>query len=66
MSVPKRYGKATQRNKVRRRLREVIRLMDSVPDSTEVVVSVSKPCNELTFATIERLVKWGFGRIDRS
>lgn len=66
MSVPKRYGKAVQRNKVRRRIREVIRLMDSVPDSAEVVVSVYRPCDEFSYDTIKRLITWGFHRIERS
>ena len=66
MSVPKRFGKAVQRNKVRRRIREVIRLMRSAPESAEVVISVYKPCNDLTFSVIKRLIKWGFDRIERA
>ncbi|NCB37298.1 MAG: ribonuclease P protein component [Erysipelotrichia bacterium] len=65
ISVPKRFGKAVERNKLRRRIKEIIRRAESLPESAEIVFCVSKPCSELPFSTLEATCSWAFDKIER-
>ena len=65
LSVPKRFGKAVERNKIRRRLREIVRCHSALPDSAEVVFCVNKPCRLLTFTLMEDACRWAFDKIGR-
>jgi ribonuclease P protein component len=47
-AIPKRVGKAVVRNKLRRRLREIMRSL-SLPEGYDIVVSVRQPANQATF-----------------
>ena len=66
VSIPKRFGKAVERNQLRRRLREIIRRSESLPDFAEIVFCVSKPCRELSFLTLKATCDWGFDKIVRA
>jgi len=52
MVTPKRFGKAVERNKFRRRVRELIRRSDCLPWGIELVISVYKPLKEIGFEII--------------
>lgn len=65
LSVPKRFGKAVERNRLRRRLREIIRLAKLPPASAELVISLRRPCREMSFAALQTACNWAFARINR-
>ncbi|MGM0600749.1 MAG: ribonuclease P protein component [Candidatus Rifleibacteriota bacterium] len=64
ISVPKRFGKAVERNQIKRRIREIIRTSDELPEKTEVVFFVRKPCRELSFEDLKKICAWAFKRIN--
>ena len=65
VSIPKRFGKAVERNKVRRRLKEIVRTSTTLPGSLEIVFCVSRPCCELTYEILKETCEWAFARIAR-
>lgn len=65
VSVPKRFGKAVERNKVRRRLKEIVRTSDSLPEMTEVVFGVSTKCDELSYARLKLACDWAFNKMSK-
>jgi len=65
ISIPKRFGKAVERNKVRRRLKEIVRNSAALPGCAEIVFCVSKPCCELTYEILKETCEWAFARITR-
>lgn len=66
VSIPKKFGKAVERNKLRRRLREIVRHSQCRPDCSEVVFCVKKPCSDFTFEDLKQICEWGFGKIARA
>jgi ribonuclease P protein component len=66
ISIPKRFGKAVERNKVRRRLKEVIRRSALLPLAAQVVVCISKPCDLLSFDLIKSTCEWAFVKISNA
>ncbi|MDD3000360.1 MAG: ribonuclease P protein component [Candidatus Riflebacteria bacterium] len=65
VSVPKRYGKAVERNKVRRRLKEIIRTAETLPEMTEVVFGVNSKCSELSYMKLKLACDWAFEKMSR-
>ena len=65
IASPKRFGIAVERNKLRRRLREVIRLSPELPKGVDVVICVGKPCRDLSFPLVRKTLFWAWGRIRR-
>ncbi len=65
MSVPKRFGKAVERNRLRRRLREIIRVHPIFPGSFEFVVCVNRPCKEFSFAVLKSTLELAFRKMAR-
>ena len=55
-SVSKRVGKAVKRNKVKRRLREIVRLT-SVKAGWDIVLIARPAASEADYASLERMVK---------
>ncbi len=54
-AVSKRIGKAVQRNKVKRRMREIVRLkLDDIETGWDVVFIAREPIKSATYAQIER------------
>lgn len=66
ISIPRRYGNAVERNRLRRRLREIIRMADPPLASAEIVFSLRKPCRDLSFSALKSTCEWAFARIDRA
>mgnify|MGYP002627475768 CR=1 FL=1 len=66
ISIPKHFGKAVERNKLRRRIKEIIRHCHSVPLNSEIVFCVRKPCSEFTFDSLKQICEWGFNKISHS
>jgi len=66
ISIPRRFGNAVERNRLRRRLREIIRMADPPLESAEIVFSLRKPCRELSFATLKGACEWAFARVHRA
>jgi len=51
-AIPKRVGKAVVRNKVRRRLREILRALP-VTEGYDIVISVRQPAAEASFQDLK-------------
>jgi len=66
ISVPRRFGTAVERNRLRRCLREIIRLCQAPPESAEIVFSIRKPCREMSFVGLKNVCEWAFARIGRT
>ena len=66
VSIPKRFGKAVERNKLRRRIREIIRHCSCLPEFSEIVFCVRKPCSDFTFESLKQACEWGFSKISNS
>ncbi|HNX76123.1 MAG TPA: ribonuclease P protein component [Candidatus Rifleibacterium sp.] len=65
ISIPKRFGKAVERNKTRRRLKEIIRRSEALPAEAQVVLCISRPCADLDFDCLKTTCEWAFGKISR-
>jgi len=65
LSVPRRFGKAVFRNKLRRRIREIIRRSNSLPESAEMVICVNRPCAQFSFASLTTACEWAFAKVAR-
>jgi ribonuclease P protein component len=56
--VSKRLGKAVQRNRIKRRMREVIRLhMSQIKPGFDLVFIARQPLNQASYAEIEQLLE---------
>ncbi|MBU1107632.1 MAG: ribonuclease P protein component [Candidatus Riflebacteria bacterium] len=65
LSVPKRFGNAVLRNRLRRRIREIIRHSTALPDSAELVICVNRPCAQFSFMSLQAVCEWAFARVSR-
>lgn len=65
IAVPKRYGKAVERNRLRRRLREIIRLASEPPESAEIIINVRRRCEDLPFDLLKNVCEWAFAKVRR-
>lgn len=65
LSVPKRFGKAVERNKIRRRIREIVRCSVVLPECAEIVFCVNKPCRQLSFTLLKDACDWAFEKTGR-
>jgi len=65
LSIPRRFGNAVLRNKLRRRIREIIRHSNSLPESAEIVICVNRPCAQFSFAALQAAFKWAFDKVAR-
>ncbi len=65
VSLPRRYGCAVERNKVRRRLREIVRTAASLPESAEVVFCVNRPCSALSYDVLKNACDWAFKKVSQ-
>ncbi|MFZ2956150.1 MAG: ribonuclease P protein component [Candidatus Ozemobacteraceae bacterium] len=63
--TPKRFGKAVDRNRFRRRIRELIRGATAKFRGVEIVISAYKPYEGLSFELLKRTVEWALGRIGK-
>jgi len=63
--TPKRFGGAVERNKFRRRVRELIRKSTKLPTGIEMIVSIYKPLKDIGFDLISRTLVWAFERVRR-
>lgn len=66
VSIPKRFGKAVERNKFRRRIKEIIRHSKCIPIYSEVVFCLRKPCSDFSFDSLKQTCEWGFNKIAQS
>ncbi|MBQ3644433.1 MAG: ribonuclease P protein component [Candidatus Riflebacteria bacterium] len=66
ISIPKHFGKAVERNKLRRRLKEIVRHCSCIPLFSEIVFCVRKPCSDFTFESLKQTCEWGFNKISHS
>lgn len=65
IAISKRYGNAVKRNKLRRQIKEIIRLSAVLPTSVEVVLSVYRPCKFFDFVVLRDALHWGFARMGK-
>ena len=63
VSIPKRFGKAVERNTIRRRIRAIIRLEDELPENTEIIICVNSPCSSLSYDKLLNTCKWVFDKV---
>gem|GEM_PF-1460557 len=61
----KRFGIAVDRNRLRRRLRELIRGYLVLPIGIDLIICVYKPCKDLSFGLLKKTLKWAFEKINR-
>ena len=66
VSIPKRFGKAVERNRLRRRIKEIIRHSQIVPVDSEVVFLVRKLCSDFSFESLRQTCEWGFYKISQT
>lgn len=66
-SVPRSYGSAVQRNRLRRRLREILREAERVGALPQrwYLVSVAGTCRELGYAELRRWLTRALARVDQ-
>ena len=64
--VPKRFGGAVERNKFRRRVRELIRRNSRLPSGVEIIVYIYKPLKDIGFNLINQTLGWAIDRVRRS
>jgi len=57
VSVPKKFGNAVHRNKIKRQIREIMAKLDVI-DKIDVFIVVKKNANELEFAEIKKSIIW--------
>lgn len=65
VSIPKRFGKAVERNTIRRRIKAIVKNVDSIPDNTEIIFCVNSPCKELSYEKLLCACEWVFDKINR-
>lgn len=65
VSLPRRFGCAVERNKVRRRLREIVRTAVSLPESAEIVFCVNRPCSVLSYDVLKSACEWAFKKVSQ-
>ena len=65
VSIPKRFGKAVERNTIRRRIKAIVRNIKSIPDNTEIIFCVNSPCSELSYEKLLSACEWVFDKIDK-
>ncbi len=63
MSAPKRFGKAVARNRVRRWIRECLRLHPELPSAVDVVIGLYRPCDTFSFPMIRDVIHWAAPRL---
>lgn len=56
-SISKKYGKAIQRNKLRRRLKEILRNIDGIHSGYDFVFIARSGAKEADYAMLERSVR---------
>ena len=66
VAIPKRFGIAVERNKLRRRIKEIIRHSKCIPIDSEVVFCIRKPCKDFSFESLKQACEWGFNKISQS
>jgi len=57
VSVPKKFGNAVHRNKIKRQIREIMAKLDVI-DKIDVFIVVKKNANELDFEQIKKSITW--------
>ena len=57
VSVPKKFGNAVHRNKIKRQIREIMAKLDVI-DKIDVFIVVKKNANELEFNEIKKSIIW--------
>lgn len=63
VAVPARYGNAVKRNKLRRRIKEIVRLTDHVPDNIDLIFAIRKPCDSFSYDRLCDICNWAIDRI---
>lgn len=62
-SVSKKYGKAVQRNLIKRRLKEILRKKThKIRDGLDIIIIVRKNADKLSFKEIENQIDYLFNR----
>ncbi|NLM16839.1 MAG: ribonuclease P protein component [Candidatus Riflebacteria bacterium] len=66
IAVPKRFGKAVKRNKLRRRLKEIVRLSANKPDFSHIVFSIRRSCESFSYSLLRAMCDESFTRIGKA
>ncbi len=65
IAISKRFGNAVKRNKMRRRLKEIVRISENLPNNVEIIFGINGKCKEFSFLELKANCDWAFEKISK-
>jgi ribonuclease P protein component len=65
ISISKRFGCAVKRNKMRRRIKEIVRTSELLPANSEIIFGINGKCKEFSYFDLKARCDWAFTKIGK-